>query len=368
MNTKHLKDIAYLQMAYGMAEQAKGWASPNPLVGAVIVKGDTIIGFGYHKKPGQPHAEVVALQRAGLKAKNSTAYITLEPCIHWGRTPPCVNSILQAGIKRVVVSSLDPNPLVYRKGIQRLEQSGISVSVGLLAERNNRLNESYLKHITQKIPFVTVKAAVSADGKIATETHASRWITSGPTREYVHLLRGENDAIMVGINTILKDDPRLTVRHSNWSRKRITRVILDSTLRLPLHSRICDTLKHGEVIVFTNRQASPKKINALTKKGIRVIPLPQSRARINIKEALSWLGNHEISSVLVEGGGLLLTSIFEEKLADKIFLMRSPRLIGGKEAPTVFGGRGVATIKESLRLKRTHHFAIGSDTICEGYF
>jgi diaminohydroxyphosphoribosylaminopyrimidine deaminase/5-amino-6-(5-phosphoribosylamino)uracil reductase len=368
MNTKLLKDISYLQMAYGLAEKAKGWASPNPLVGAVIVKGDTIIGFGYHKKPGQPHAEVIALQKAGLKAKHSTAYITLEPCIHWGRTPPCVKSILQAGIKRVVVSSLDPNPLVYRKGIQGLEQSGIAVSVGILAERNKALNESYFKYITKKMPFVTVKAAISADGKMATTTTASQWITSRPTREYVHLLRGENDAIMVGINTILKDNPRLTVRHRNWSRKRITRVILDTTLRLPIHSQVCNTLNHGEVIVFTGKQTSFKKVNALIKKGIRVIPLSQSKTRINVEEALCWLGNNEISSVLVEGGSLLLTSIFEEMLADKIFLMLSPRLLGGKEAPTVFDGRGISTIKESLRLKKTHNFSIGNDTILEGYF
>jgi diaminohydroxyphosphoribosylaminopyrimidine deaminase/5-amino-6-(5-phosphoribosylamino)uracil reductase len=355
-------------MAYGLAEQAKGWASPNPLVGAVIVKGDTIIGFGYHRKPGQPHAEVVALQRAGLKAKNSTAYITLEPCIHWGRTPPCVDSIIQAGIKRVIVSALDPNPLVYRKGIQKLIQSGIAVSMGLLAEKNMILNESYLKYITQKCPFVTVKAAVSADGRIATKTKESRWITSRPTREYAHLLRGENDAIMVGINTILKDDPRLTVRHRNWPRKRITRVILDSALRLPLHSRICDTLDHGEVIVFTSKKASRLKINALVKKGIRVIPFAQPGAKINLNEVLSWLGNNEIASVLVEGGSLLLSSIFEEKLADKIFLMRSPRLIGGEEAPTIFEGSGAGTVKESLRLKRIHQFSIGNDTIIEGYF
>jgi diaminohydroxyphosphoribosylaminopyrimidine deaminase/5-amino-6-(5-phosphoribosylamino)uracil reductase len=368
MNTTRLKDISYLQMAYGLAEQAKGWASPNPLVGAVIVKRDTIIGFGYHRRPGQPHAEVVALQRAGREAKNSTAYITLEPCIHWGRTPPCTDSIIQAGIKKVVVSSLDPNPLVYRKGTRKLEQRGIAVSVGLLAERNKRLNESYLKYITNKIPFITVKAAVSADGKMATETHASRWITSRTTREYVHLLRGENDAIMVGINTILKDNPRLTVRHRNWPRKRITRVILDSTLRLPVNSRICDTLDHGEIVVFTSRKASPEKINALTKKGIQVITLSYTGAKINIHKVLSWLGSHEISSVLVEGGSLLLSSIFKERLADKIFLMRSPILIGGKEAPTIFEGRGAATVKESLRLKRTRFFPIGNDTICEGYF
>ena len=368
MNTTQLKDISYLRMAFGLAEKAKGWASPNPLVGAVIIKGDAIVGFGHHQKPGQAHAEIIALRRAGNKAKNGTMYISLEPCIHWGRTPPCVDSILQAGIKRVVVSSLDPNPLVYRKGIQKLKKNGIEVSLGLLRETNRTLNESYFKYITQKIPFITVKAAISADGKMATKTWDSRWMTSRPTRDYVHLLRGENDAIMVGINTILKDDPRLTVRHRNWPRKRITRVILDSRLRLPIHSRICNTLESGDVVVFTHTNASPRKINALAKKGIQVVPLPEAGTTIDLEKVLCWLGRHEISSVLVEGGSLLLSSIFAEKLADKIFLMQSPRLIGGKESPTIFEGHGVATIKESLRLKRTHSFSIGSDTILEGYF
>ncbi|MGD9344992.1 MAG: bifunctional diaminohydroxyphosphoribosylaminopyrimidine deaminase/5-amino-6-(5-phosphoribosylamino)uracil reductase RibD [Candidatus Aminicenantes bacterium] len=367
MNAINPKDIFYLQMAYGLAEEARGWASPNPLVGAVIVKGDTIVGSGYHRKPGQPHAEVVALRRAGAKAKNGTAYITLEPCSHWGRTPPCVDSIIQAGIQRVVVSSLDPNPLVYRKGIGRLKQSGISTSIGLLAEKNALMNESYLKYITQKIPFVTVKAAVSADGKIATKALESRWITSRSTREYVHLLRGENDAIMVGINTILKDDPRLTVRHRNWARKRITRVILDSQLRIPLHSRVCATIDRGDVIVFTSKKASPNKIRALTHRGIQVIPLSKPGKKIEIDQVLSWLGSHEIASVLVEGGSLVLSSIFEEKLADKIFLMRSPRLIGGNGAPTIFEGHGATRVEDALRLKRTRHFSIGNDTICEGY-
>ncbi len=368
MNTKILKDISYLYMAFGLAEQAKGWASPNPYVGAVLVKGNDIIGYGYHKKPGQPHAEVIALRRAGAHAKDSTAYITLEPCIHWGRTPPCVDSILRAGIKRVVVSSLDPNPRVYKKGIQKLEQNGIAVSVGLLAKRNRVLNESYFKYITTKIPFVTVKAAISADGKMATKTHKSQWLTSRPTREYVHLLRGENDAILVGINTIVKDNPSLTVRHRNWPRKRITRVILDSSLRIPLHSRICGTLTQGDIIVFTGKQASPEKMKILSKRGIRVVPLPHSRIKINLEEALFWLGNNGISSVLVEGGSRLLTSIFDEKLADKIFLTVSPKLVGGKDAPSLYGGGGVVTIEQSLKLKWTRTFSIGEDTIFEGYF
>lgn len=368
MNAQTLKDIAYLEMAYGLAEQAKGWASPNPLVGAVIVKRDTIIGHGYHKKPGQPHAEVIALQRAGLQAKGSTAYITLEPCIHWGRTPPCVDSLLRSCVARVVVSSFDPNPRIFKRGIQKLEQNGIAVSVGLLGERNKMLNESYFKYITTKVPFVTVKAAISADGKMATKTHKSQWLTSQSTREYAQLLRGENDAILVGINTILRDNPSLTVRHRNWPRKRITRVILDSSLRMPLDARVCDTLNRGEVILFTNNHASPKKIDILSKKGVTVVPLPRSGITINLKEALAWLGKHEISSVLAEGGSLLLSSLFEKKLADKIVLMLSPKMVGGKEAPSLFGGRGVKTIQESLSLKWKRIFSIGNDTIFEGYF
>jgi diaminohydroxyphosphoribosylaminopyrimidine deaminase/5-amino-6-(5-phosphoribosylamino)uracil reductase len=225
-----------------------------------------------------------------------------------------------------------------------------------------------VKYITQKIPFVTVKTAVSTDGKMATEALESRWITSQSTRDYVHLLRGENDAIMVGINTILKDDPLLTVRHRNWPRKRITRVILDSRLRLPVLSRICNTIDKGEIIVFTHTNASSNKIKTLTEKGIQVITLSSPRTKIDLKKVLFWLGSHEISSVLVEGGSLLLSSIFAKKLADKIFLMHSPLLIGGKKAPTIYEGHGVRTIKESLRLKRTRLFSIGNDTVFEGYF
>jgi diaminohydroxyphosphoribosylaminopyrimidine deaminase/5-amino-6-(5-phosphoribosylamino)uracil reductase len=202
-----IKDIAYLEMAYGLAEKARGWASPNPYVGAVVVRREAIIGYGYHERPGKPHAEAVALERAGRPARGSTLYITLEPCVHWGRTPPCADAVIRAGPKRVVVSSFDPNPLVFQKGIRKLRAAGIDVSVGLLKDRNVALNEGYIKHITRGIPFVTLKAALSLDGRTATRTRDSRWISSPLTRDYVHLLRGEQDAIMVGIQTILGTIP-----------------------------------------------------------------------------------------------------------------------------------------------------------------
>ncbi len=362
---KNQKDIFYLQMAYALAGKAVGWASPNPYVGAVLVKGEKIVGEGYHEKPGQPHAEIVALRKAGSLARNSTAYITLEPCVHWGKTPPCIDALLPAGLKRFVISDLDPNPLVHKKGVKRLREAGIEVSVGLLREKNRRLNETYLKYITKKIPFITAKAAVSLDGKISTKKFSSRWISSPQTREYFHLLRGEYDALMIGVNTLIKDDPLLTIRHPNWKGKRLTRIILDSHLRFPLKARILSTLSQGKILVFTTQNASQKKADALRRGGVEVVIL--SSSRINLKKVLSWLGLHEISSVLVEGGGHLLTSMFEEKMVDKTFISISPKLIGGATAPSFLQGTGVDLIKDSLYLKRTHSFQIDEDIIMEGY-
>ncbi len=362
---KNLKDIFYLQMAYALAEKAKGWASPNPYVGTVIVHKDMIVGHGYHAKPGQLHAEALALQRAGPLSRNSTAYITLEPCVHWGKTPPCTEAILQARLKRVIISALDPNPLVFKKGFKKIKQAGIEVSSGLLEEKNRRLNEVYLKYIIKKIPFVIAKAAISIDGKIATRKFSSRWISSQQTREYFHLLRGEYDALMVGINTLIKDDPLLTVRHPNWKGKKIVRVILDSHLRFPLGAKILSTLSQGKIIVFSLKKAPQKKADALRKKGVEVISL--SSQTLDLKEVLSWLGKNEMSSVLVEGGSRVLTSMFEERLVDKIFISISPKLIGGKQALSLLQGEGADFIKNSLHLKRTNSFQIDEDIIMEGY-
>jgi len=365
---KDFKDSSYLEMAYGLAEKAKGWARPNPYVGAVIVHKEKIVGYGYHERPGKPHAEVIALDRAGSQARGSTLYLTLEPCVHWGRTPPCVEAVLRAAPKKVVVSSPDPNPIVFKKGIKALRAAGIDVSVGLLEEKNKILNETYIKYITRGIPFVTVKAAISLDGRMATKTFDSRWISSPETREYVHLVRGEYDAIMVGINTILKDDPLLTARHSCWRGKKITRVILDSDLRFPLEARILSTLGEGEIAIFTSKRASPKKTDALRKKGAEVVQVPGSARKIEVKEVLSRLGEKGLASLLVEGGSRLLTTILEEKLADKLFLTISPRLIGGERAPSFFEGKGIRLIKESWELRKISSFKTGRDIIVEGYF
>jgi diaminohydroxyphosphoribosylaminopyrimidine deaminase/5-amino-6-(5-phosphoribosylamino)uracil reductase len=362
------QDMAFLEMAYGLAEKAKGWANPNPYVGAVIVKNGVIIGTGYHKKPGKPHAEAIALQRAGSRARGGTAYLTLEPCVHWGRTPPCVDHLIRSGIKRAVVSSLDPNPIVHKKGIQRMSRTGIDVSLGLLQEKNIRLNEVYNKYIGSRIPFVTVKAAASLDGKIATSNGQSKWITSRQTRKYVHLLRGEHEAIMVGINTILQDDPRLTIRHPMWKGKRVLRIIVDSALRFPLKAKILDTREKGEILIFTHNPDTSRKAKALEKQGARIITLPQApEKKVDLKKVLLWLGQHEISSVMVEGGSRLFTSLLEQKLVDKVFITFSPTLIGGTKAISFFEGRGFASIAGALRVKGVKCHQLGKDFILEGY-
>ncbi|HUU36766.1 MAG TPA: bifunctional diaminohydroxyphosphoribosylaminopyrimidine deaminase/5-amino-6-(5-phosphoribosylamino)uracil reductase RibD [Candidatus Desulfaltia sp.] len=362
-----LKDIAYLEMAYGLAEKARGWASPNPYVGAVVVRRHAIIGYGYHERPGKPHAEAVALERAGRPARGSTLYITLEPCVHWGRTPPCVDAVIRARPRRVVVSSLDPNPLVFRKGIRKLRAAGIDVSVGLLQERNVTLNESYIKHITRGIPFVTLKAALSLDGRTATRTRDSRWISSPLTRDYVHLLRGEQDAIMVGIQTILSDDPLLTVRHPQWARKKIVRVVLDSHLRFPLRARILSTLSEGRIIVFTAGGAPSRKRDLLEKRGIEVVEIPGASRPVNVAAVLAHLGGRGITSLLVEGGSRLLTTMIEGRFADKLFLTLSPRLIGGAAAPSLLEGEGVRRVQDSWAIRQVSAFTIGDDIVIEGY-
>ncbi|MFQ6037618.1 MAG: bifunctional diaminohydroxyphosphoribosylaminopyrimidine deaminase/5-amino-6-(5-phosphoribosylamino)uracil reductase RibD [Candidatus Aminicenantales bacterium] len=362
------QDLSYMEMAYGLAARARGWASPNPLVGAVIVNRNRIVGTGYHAKPGKPHAEILALEKAGEQARGAKAYITLEPCVHWGRTPPCVDRLIAAGLRSVVISSVDVNPLVYRKGIQKLREAGIRVSVGLMEEKHKKMNEAYETYIRDGIPFVTAKVAVSLDGKMATRERKSRWITSRRAREYVHLLRGEHDALMVGIHTILKDDPFLTVRHPLWRRKRLVRIVLDTKLRILPEARILKTLNRGRLIVFTHEPSSSRKAEALQKAGAEIVSLPEgSSPRVDLKKVLSWLGHQGISSVLVEGGSRLLTSLLEAGLVHKVFLVFAPKLVGGEKALPFYLGKGARTPAEALELKKRRVYSLGEDWVVEGY-
>ncbi len=365
---REAEDKNFMQLAYSLAERARGWVSPNPYVGALVVKNNKIIGHGYHEQPGKPHAEVVALEKAGHGAKGSTLYVTLEPCVHWGRTPPCVDAIIRFRPRRVVVSALDPNPVVFEKGVRKLREAGFRVDVGCLEEKNQRLNEAYIKYITQKIPFVILKAGMSLDGKIAAADGSSRWVTGRLAREYGHLLRGEVDAILVGINTVLKDNPRLTIRHPLWRKKRLTRVILDSRLRFPEDCRLLTTISSGPILIFTGEKPAREKKLALEAKGVEIIAVKSDNNRVDLEEVLRELGRREISSLLVEGGGEVLTSFLEARLADKVFLHLAPTFIGGKMAPNLFGGRGFTPVQTALRLRRWHLFPLGQDFILEGYF
>ncbi len=364
----NLEDLRYLKLALFLAQKRKGQTSPNPCVGAVIVKEGKIIGYGFHEGAGKPHAEAIAIERAGSQVHGSTLYLNLEPCVHWGRTPPCVEKIIQSKIKRVIISTFDPNPLVYKKGVERLKREGIEVSIGLLEEESKKLNEMYFKYIKKKIPFVALKAAISLDGKIATQSFQSKWISSSGSRKYTHLLRTEFDSILVGINTILYDDPLLTVRYPSGSTKKIKRIILDSNLKFPENAKILNTISNGEIIIYTGKNSSEKKMNILIKKGVKIVPMTLKKGKIPLIEVLKDLGEKEVTSVLVEGGGKVFNSLLTEKLADKIFIFLAPILIGGENAPSLFMESKIKELKHALNLKKINFLKIDKDILIEGYF
>lgn len=360
------RDAAFLDMAYGLAAKGRGLTSPNPCVGAVVVRGGRVVGWGHHERAGGPHAEILALGRAGRLARGATLYVTLEPCVHWGRTPPCADAVRASGVRRVVVSARDPNPRVNGLGIARLRRAGIDVTAGLMAERHAKLNAPHLKFVSRRIPWVTLKAALGADGKIAAAGGDSRWITSAAARDEVHLLRGENDAILVGIGTALRDDPRLTIRHPAWGRKPVRRVVLDSRLRLPPGARLLRAPDAGRPLVFTAPGADEKKADVLRRKGAEVVAVREAAAGLDLGEVLRELGAREIVSVLVEGGGRVFASFLDSGLADRACLMISPRLIGGAESPGLWEGAGAAKVAAALPLRDVRVFRAGPDIILEG--
>ena len=363
MNTR--ADLDLMEMAYGLAEKARGRTSPNPCVGAVVTARGAVVGWGRHEEAGRAHAEIIALDRAGRRAKGGTIYLTLEPCVHWGRTPPCVDRLFGVGLARAVVSAVDPNPLVNGRGLAALKGAGFKLTTGVLEERNRSLNEAYIKYITRKVPFVTLKAAASLDGRIAARSGDSRWVSSAEARGYIHLLRGEHDAILVGIGTILADDPRLTVRHALWKGKRIVRVVLDPGLRTPPEARVLDA---PGILIFTHRKAPRKNESALEAKGAEIVRVAGGPAALDLRAVLGELGKREIASVLVEGGSRVHTSFIGAGLADKLVLALSPKLVGGRDAVSFFEGPGVRTMAAALKLGRVRSFPVGGDRMIEGYF
>ncbi len=336
-----------MNTALRLARRGLGRTRPNPPVGAVVVKDGVVVGRGYHRRAGTPHAEVIALEEAGRRAEGATLYVTLEPCCHHGRTPPCVSAIIRAGIRHVVVGSVDPNPRVNHRGIRALERAGIEVSTGILRERCDELIEFYRKYITTGIPFVTLKLALSLDGRIATKYGDSRWITSRASRRYVHRLRDIHDCVMVGSGTLRRDDPELTVRLLKG--RNPARAVVAETLNLK-HSFKLFRDDGTERFVFTTEDADSTRKRGFERLGVSVITLKRTEDGVSMKEVLKELGKRGITSVIIEGGSRLATSVLKEGLADRVIFFLAPVIIGGDGIPVV-RGLGTEDIKHALRLK-----------------
>lgn len=354
-----MTDADYLRQSLNLAKKGMGRVNPNPMVGAILVKDGQIIGKGYHKKSGFPHAEIEALASCKVSAKGATLYVNLEPCVHFGRTPPCVEAIIRAGINRVVCALLDPNPKVHGQGIVKLKKAGIDVSVGVLEKEARILNEAFFTFHEKKRPFVAIKFAASLDGKIATPSGDSKWITNQKSRDYARLLRGQYQAILVGINTVLKDDPHLGVRKRGY--KDPLRIILDSKLRVPPDSQV---LRDKEVLIVTTGNANQKKLTELQKQGFDVIIFDEN---IKIPKLIKILQQREIISVLVEGGGQVLGSFADGKLIDKVYAFHPPIIIGGEKAVSAVGGKGVKFMKDAIRLKNISFKKFEDNLLIIGY-
>ena len=357
----------YMRRGLELAKRGWGMTNPNPLVGAVVVKDRKIVGEGYHPYLGGPHAEVVALNEAGERARNAELYVTLEPCCHYGRTPPCVNKIIESGIKKVYVAMEDPNPKVSGKGIEILKNHGINVETGILEKEARKLNEIFIKYITTKLPFVIMKSAMSLDGKIATFLGDSKWITSEEARKLVHELRQRVSAVLVGVNTVIKDNPKLNVRLPDMENvKNPYRIVVDSLLRIPLSSQVIRNAD-GKTIIAVTEYADESRIMELEKKGIKVLVTKSENGRVSLKDLMVKLGQMEIDSVLIEGGSEINASAIEENIVDKVVFFIAPKIIGGKTAKSSVGGRGVPFVDMSYHLKEMTVSRIGPDIMIEGY-
>lgn len=364
----HIDHEAYMRRALALAAQARGRTSPNPLVGAVVVREGRIVGEGYHQKAGTPHAEVHALQAAGELARGATLYVNLEPCDHYGRTPPCTEAILSAGIAEVHIAMLDPNPLVNGRGRARLEAAGLRTVVGECAAEAQELNEAFTTYITAGRPFVVAKFACSLDGKTATAGGESRWISGEAARRRVHELRDTVDAILVGAATVIADDPLLTTRLPERKGRHPLRVIADSRGRVPLSARVFDPALPGKTLVAATAAWPAERCAALSERGIEVLFLPSdAHGRVDLAALLAELGRREVVSLLVEGGGTLLDALLRARLVDKVLAFIAPLLIGGRQAPVAVGGEGFVRLADAPRLARVRVEQVGDDILISGY-
>lgn len=351
-------------MACRLARKAAGRTSPNPIVGAVLVRDGTIVGKGYHRFAGADHAEIVALKQAGAKAKGATLYITLEPCSHQGRTPPCTRSLISAGIKAVAAGTRDPNPLVSGRGFSQLRRAGIEVRVGLLEDECRTLIEAFAKFITKRLPFVTLKLAASLDGKIATATGDARWISGEQSRARVHRLRNDVDAVLVGSTTVRNDDPQLTCRMSGG--RNPLRLILDSRLRTPLRAQILAQRDRDKTIFATTTGAPAARVRALERRGARVWRLPARRGRVSWRPLLKKLASLGVVSLMIEGGAAVAASALQEKIVDKVWFFYAAKILGGDARPMI-DSLGIQKVHGAIQLKRIDVSRSDGDILVIGY-
>ena len=360
-----MDDKFYIEKSLSLAVKSKGRTSPNPMVGAVIVKNNNIIAEGYHKKAGTAHAEIVALKKAGKDAKDATLYVSLEPCCHTGKkTPPCTKAIISSGIKNVVISMKDPNPKVAGKGIKELRKAGINVKSGVLRSKAEKLNEIFSKYISTQTPFVMLKIAQSLDGKIATSKGESKWITGASARKCVHQLRNDYDALLIGSGTLLKDNPSLDSRTRGGQDP--YRIIVDSKLKTPLNSKVLK-FRDNKTIIAATKRADHKKISKLESLGARVLIIKEKGGHVDLKHLMKELGRLEITSVMIEGGSSIASSALTCGIIDKVMFFIAPKIIGGVDSISSIGGRSPALLKNALQLRDLQATAYGDDILMEGY-
>ena len=363
------RPLDYMAYSLSLAELALGYTSPNPAVGAVIVRDGIVVGLGHTQQPGMEHAEIMALNQAGEMARGATMYVTLEPCCHLGKTGPCTDAIINAGISEVHIAVIDPNPLVDGKGVGVLENAGIKTYLGEYEQRAREINEGYFKYITQGIPFVIAKFAMSLDGKIATRNGDSKWITSDEARNYAHGQRHIADAIMVGANTVMVDDPLLTARgHSGRggrSKLQPLRVVVDGQGKVPTTAKIFS--EPGKTLVAVSDKPGNREKLDIKREGTEYMIVKSQNELIDLSELLKILGQKQITTVMVEGGSRLLGSFFDNGLVDKVLAFIAPIIIGGDDAKTVVGGRGVGTVKEALHLNNVKVERFENEFLISGY-
>ncbi len=365
------QDLHYMTLALRLAAKGRRTASPNPIVGAVVVKRDQIIGQGFHLRPGLPHAEVLALRQAGSRAQGATLYVTLEPCCHLNkRTPPCVPDVIRSGVSRVVIAMADPNPAVKGRGSAALRLAGLSVTVGIAHSEAETLNEAYSHWIKTKRPYVILKAGMTLDGKIATASGEAMWITGKQSRQEVHALRAGVDAVLVGIGTVLADDPALTARVgpqlNRLAATQPLRIVVDSTLRIPMKAQVLFGQERAKTIVATTDSASASRKQALLKRGIEVLTLPAVRGKVSLSALMRELGRREVTSLLVEGGGEINAAMLQAKLVQHVRLYMAAMLLGGNNAKSVIGGKSPVHLAAAFKVHNLKTRAVGGDLVVEG--